>query len=136
VPVEAEFTNLLIQEGGVLKAAEIFDYTQKMAPGTVLFQENPTNNFGYQLMGQGRTKDAIEIFKMNNKAFPNSANTYDSLAEGYMTDGQLEMAIQYYEKALEVVKNDANSPFKQAIETNAPARIQQMREQLAGAANK
>jgi len=136
VPVEAEFTNLLIQEGGVQKAAEIFDYTQKMAPGTVLFQENPTNNFGYQLMNQGRTKDAIEIFKMNNKAFPNSANTYDSLAEGYMTDGQLEMAIQHYEKALEVVKNDVNSPFKQAIETNAPARIQQMREQLAGSANK
>jgi tetratricopeptide (TPR) repeat protein len=136
VPVEAEFTALLLQEGGPQKAVEIFDYTQKMAPGTVLFQENPTNNLGYQLMNQGRTKDAIEIFKMNNKAFPNSANTYDSLAEGYMTDGQLEMSIQFYEKALEVVKNDADSPFKQAIEANAPARIVQMKEQLAGSANK
>ncbi len=136
VPVEAEFVGLLNQEGGVQKAVEIFEYTQKMAPGTVLFQENPTNILGYQLMNQGRTKDAIEIFKINNKAFPNSANTYDSLAEGYMTDGQLELAIQYYEKALEVVKTDVNSPFRQAIETNAPARIQQMKEQLAGTANK
>jgi tetratricopeptide (TPR) repeat protein len=136
VPVEAEFATLLAQDGGVQKAVEIFEYTQKLAPGTVLFQENPTNILGYQLMNQGRTKDAIEIFKLNNKAYPNSANTYDSLAEGYMTDGQLELAIQYYEKALEVVKTDTNSPFRQAIETNAPARIQQMKEQLAGSANK
>lgn len=136
VPVEAEFAALLAQEGGVQKAVEIFEYTQKMAPGTVLFQENPTNILGYQLMNQGRTKDAIAVFKLNNKAYPNSANTYDSLAEGYMTDGQLELAIQYYEKALEVVKTDVNSPFRQAIETNAPARIQQMKEQLAGSANK
>jgi tetratricopeptide (TPR) repeat protein len=133
VPIEAEFTNLLNSEGGVQKAAEIFEYTQKMAPGTILFQENPTNILGYQLMGNGRGKDAIEVFKMNNKAYPNSANTYDSLAEGYMNDGQLELAIQYYEKALEVVKTDVNSPFKQAIELNAPARIQQMKEQLAAA---
>jgi hypothetical protein len=60
-----------------------------------------TNLFGYQVMGQGRVKEALEIFRYNIELYPASANVYDSLGEGLETDNQLEEAKKYYEIAYE-----------------------------------
>jgi len=35
-------------------------------------------------------------------AYPDSWNTYDSLAEAYLADGNIELVIFYYEKALKM----------------------------------
>ena len=52
-------------------------------------------------------KEAIELFKLNVTAYPDSWNTYDSLAEAYVADGNTERAIFYYEKSLTLnPKND------------------------------
>ena len=69
------------------------------------------NRLGYELLRDGKTDDAIEIFKLNVEAYPRSANTYDSLAEAYVKKGNKEEAIKYYSKALEV-----NPQFASAIE--------------------
>jgi hypothetical protein len=63
--------------------------------------EADINNRGYELLNAGRTKDAIEIFSLNVKRFPDSWNVYDSLGEGYDRDGSTADAITYYRKALE-----------------------------------
>ncbi len=69
--------------------------------------ENDLNNVGYKLLGQEKIKDAIEIFKMNVKMYPESSNVYDSLGEAYMKDDNKELAIKNYEKSLELdPKND------------------------------
>lgn len=57
---------------------------------------------GYELMAAKRLDQAIEVFKLNVAAFPQSANAYDSLAEAYMIKGDKEAAIRSYEKALEL----------------------------------
>jgi cytochrome c-type biogenesis protein CcmH/NrfG len=46
---------------------------------------------------------------MNVAAFPKSANTYDSLAEGYMDDGDKALAIANYQKSLELNPKNRNA---------------------------
>ena len=73
------------------------------------FREPELNMLGYQLLGMKKTKEAIEIFKLNVEAYPRAFNTYDSLAEAYLTNGDKELAIQNYKKSLELNPNNANA---------------------------
>ena len=58
-------------------------------------------------MWRDHLEAAIEIFKLNIRAYPESANPYDSLGEAYMESGEKELAIENYEKALAM---DPNTP--------------------------
>jgi tetratricopeptide (TPR) repeat protein len=71
--------------------------------------EAPVNTLGYRLMEMKRLEQAIEIFKLNVEAFPQSANTYDSLGEAYMNAGNKELAIRNYEKAVELDPSNQNA---------------------------
>ncbi|MGH7595429.1 MAG: serine hydrolase [bacterium] len=64
--------------------------------------EGEMNIFGYQLLQMKKVKEAIEVFKLNVEAFPQSSNVYDSLGEAYMTNGEKELAIKNYEKSIEL----------------------------------
>jgi CubicO group peptidase (beta-lactamase class C family) len=66
------------------------------------FSEPELNRLGYQLLAAKKLKEAIEVFKLNVKAYPQGFNTYDSLGEGYMNSGNTELAIQNYKKSLEL----------------------------------
>ena len=69
---------------------------------TYRFDEGSINVLGYQLMQANRIDDAIDIFKLNVKLYPKSANVYDSLGEAYMSKGDKELAIANYEKSLQL----------------------------------
>lgn len=73
------------------------------------FSETELNTLGYQLVGLKRTKDAIEIFKLNVEMFPTSANPYDSLGEAYLADDQKDLALVNYKKAAELDPKNANA---------------------------
>jgi hypothetical protein len=64
--------------------------------------EDRMNQFGYQLLEAKRIDDAIEVFKLNVEAYPQSANVYDSLGDAYQAAGKKEEAIKAYEKALSI----------------------------------
>ncbi len=70
--------------------------------------EVEVNLYGYQLLNAGQTDKAIEVFKLNTKRFPNSANTWDSLGEGYATKGD---------------KKNAVASFKKSLSLNPPANV-------------
>ncbi|HEY9049878.1 MAG TPA: serine hydrolase [Ohtaekwangia sp.] len=70
--------------------------------------ENQINSLGYILLRMKKVDDAIEIFRQNSIDFPQSSNVWDSLAEGYMTRGDKALAIQYYEKSLQLDPNNKN----------------------------
>src|ERR1044072_5179883 len=57
-----------------------------------LVAEAELNRLGYQLLRSGHPKEAIEIFKLNVEAYPQGFNTYDSLAEAYMSINERELA--------------------------------------------
>ncbi|HTG17363.1 MAG TPA: serine hydrolase [Blastocatellia bacterium] len=66
------------------------------------FGEQQLNGVGYRLLQTKRIKDAIEVFKLNVEMFPQGFNTYDSLGEAYMANGDKSLAIQNYKKSLEL----------------------------------
>ena len=72
-------------------------------------QEASMNSIGYQLLQLNKVNDAIEIFKQNTVDFPQSGNTWDSLAEAYMINGNKELAIEYYEKSLKLDPDNSNA---------------------------
>lgn len=55
----------------------------------------------------GETKLAIEIFKLNLLAYPDSADAHENLAEAYLADGQKDLARQYAQKALAMLDSHA-----------------------------
>lgn len=70
------------------------------------FSEGELNLLGYNLLRNGRTDDAIAIFKLNVESFPESANPYDSLGEAYAAKGEKELAIKNYARSIQI--NPAN----------------------------
>jgi tetratricopeptide (TPR) repeat protein len=62
--------------------------------------EGELNQYGYQLLGNGQTDKAIEVFVLNTKRFPKSANCFDSLGEAYVTKGDNKNAIANFKKSL------------------------------------
>ncbi len=72
-------------------------------------KENEVNSWGYKLLRQNRKTDAIEIFRLNVTLYPNSANAFDSLGEGYAETGETTLAIENYEKALKLDPKSTNA---------------------------
>lgn len=72
-------------------------------------KEGDINRVGYQLLQDGKKKEAIEVFKINTETFPKSGNAYDSLAEAYLADGDKKMAIVNYKKSIELDPTNENA---------------------------
>jgi tetratricopeptide (TPR) repeat protein len=64
--------------------------------------EQEINSLGYEYLQSNKLKEAIEVFKLNVEAFPQSFNVYDSLGEAYAAAGEKELAVKNYEKSLEL----------------------------------
>jgi len=62
--------------------------------------EAQLNTYGYQLMGEGKSKEATEIFQLNVKRYPDSWNVYDSLGEALLNAGDKKGASSNYKTAL------------------------------------
>ena len=98
-----------ILDDGVEAALKQYRELKDTNPEDYIFSEGQLNNLGDQLLGRERIKDAIEIFKLNVAAFPEAANPYDSLGEGYMKNGDKELAIKNYKKSLELNPDNTNA---------------------------
>lgn len=85
---------LLALKGNQKEADELNKKAMKMANETQL------NAYGYQLLGQKKMKEALDIFKMNADKNPESWNALDSYAEGLEQSGEKKDALKYYKKAL------------------------------------
>ncbi len=71
--------------------------------------EDAINSAGYQLLSAKKLSDSIQIFELNVQLHPESWNVYDSLAEAYMNSGEKELAIQNYQKSLELNPKNNNA---------------------------
>ena len=69
--------------------------------------EQEFNAAGYQLLQSGQIPESIFVFQMTAELFPDSANAWDSLAEGYLKAGDEVKATEYYNKAIQM---DPNGP--------------------------
>jgi CubicO group peptidase (beta-lactamase class C family) len=107
-PIAVPFAETYLNEG--MEAAQsLYQQLKKESPEDYEFGDGQLNRLGYFFLQEGQADKAIQIFRFNIELYPKVANCYDSLGEAYMIAGKKELAIQYYEKALEVDPNFENA---------------------------
>jgi CubicO group peptidase (beta-lactamase class C family) len=73
-------------------------------------EEHVLNMIGYRVFMQTeKPNEAIKVFAKNAQEFPESSNVYDSLAEAYAAAGKKDLAIENYEKSLQLDPNNENA---------------------------
>lgn len=95
----------IMKEKGAKYLSENFDNLIK-ENGYKIINEEVLNPIGYGLMYENMLDEAIEIFKINVRLFPNVGNCYDSLGDSYLQKGDKENAKINYLKALELGPRD------------------------------
>ena len=71
--------------------------------GAYNFEDEGTfNALGYHLLESNDTEGAVRLFVLNTELFPQSANVWDSLGEGYMKAGERTKAMEAYRKSLDL----------------------------------
>ncbi len=96
----APVLNQLQTRGGVTKVTQHLREALQKDAGAQLWPEVAVNIIGADYQRVGDIKTAIEAFKLNLSAYPDSADANDSLAGAYLADGHKELARQYAAKAL------------------------------------
>ncbi len=82
---------------------------QKEEPGGEAV-EKAINRYGYMFMRcHGGIDEALELFKLNARLFPESSRVWDSLGEGFMSAGNNDLAITHYEKSLTLNPSNENA---------------------------
>jgi uncharacterized protein len=108
-----------------------YEDVSKMLGRPVAIPENALNELGYAVLEQGKVKEAIALFQSIVDANPNSANAYDSLADGYLKDGQLLAAKRAEDHSVQLARQWAN-PNLIDFEHKAKKIDQRLQEQEMG----
>jgi CubicO group peptidase (beta-lactamase class C family) len=108
--------NTLLTEEKITSAFYKNDFEKATQNFNIIKNQNPTRSFentlntiGYNLMSNTNLIDAIKIFELNIQENPNSANAYDSLAEAYFANGQLELSKKNYQKSFDLWSGNTNA---------------------------
>ena len=77
---------------------------------------------GYKLLGDGRTDDALAVFRLTTEEYPENWNAFDSYGEALAKAGMRELAIRNYELACEL----------DPTQENPKDMLRQLRQQSTG----
>src|SRR5437763_1761728 len=103
----AAILNQIEMPGGVAQVTQQLMEARRKGPQVQLFPEITVDILASGHLREGDAKTAIEIFKLNLLAYPDSADAHYNLADAYLADGQKELARQYAEKALALLDSHA-----------------------------
>src|SRR5437773_3593590 len=103
----AAILNQIQLPDGVAQATQQLMEARRKDPQVQLFPEITVDIIASGHLREGDAKTAIEIFKLNLLAYPDSADAHYNLADAYLADGQKELARQYAEKALAMLDSHA-----------------------------
>jgi tetratricopeptide (TPR) repeat protein len=109
------FADLLaktIESSGIESGVALYRKSKKKGFGDYYLSEDQINNLGYAYLQKGKSREALEIFKINVDAFPKSANVYDSLGEACMTAGDKKEAVKNYRRSLKLDPENENAEVK------------------------
>jgi tetratricopeptide (TPR) repeat protein len=101
LPPSVEALHAELVKRGFEHASEAVNEAKKKDT-TFQLPEPDVNAWGYRLLEREQLKEAIEVFKLNVSLYPESSNTYDSLADGYFAAGDKALAIKNYKRSLEL----------------------------------
>lgn len=90
-----------IQEKGIAHLEDnIEDYAKEVARNAV--SEYELNTYAYVLFNAEQIEEALLVFKINALAFPDDPYLLNGLAKAYKKSGDPELAIENYNKVLEL----------------------------------
>jgi CubicO group peptidase (beta-lactamase class C family) len=116
-----------LEAGKFAAAAAGYQSLRDANPSDPSVAEARLNALGYALLTRNEFKGAIAILRMNTQLYPDSANTYDSLAEAHMKTGDRKQAIALYRKALETLPRDKSpEAVKEGVRASATAKLKEL----------
>lgn len=129
-PAPPEILEIIDAPGGAQRVSGQLAEARKKDPKASLFNPVLVNNLGYAHWHEGDFKGAIEIFKLNVQASPESPGMYDSLADAYLADGQSDLARKTVKKELQLLSSDTvdDEEMKKAIRGWAEEKLKQLGE--------
>ena len=111
----------LISEKGLQEALDQYEQLKLKSPDKYDFNEEELNKLGYHLLRLQKNTEAIAVFQLNVQAYPESANTYDSLGEAHKLNGDWEAALENYKRSFELDPDNSNArAMIQKIENQLP----------------
>lgn len=93
------------EPGGVAEVRQRLLAARRNDPTAVLFPEVTVDIIGSDHMRAGDIKLALDIFKLNLLAYPNSADAHANLAEAYLANNQKQLARQHAAKAMALLNS-------------------------------
>src|SRR2546430_9092531 len=103
----AAILNQIETPDGVAQGTRRLTEARQKDPKAQLWPEVTVDIIASGHLREGDAKTAIEIFKLNLLAYPDSADAHYNLADAYLADGQKELARQYAKKALALLDSHA-----------------------------
>ncbi len=93
------------------KIISSYEDAKSTSPQTYDFSdvENTLNMIGYRMLSNDRATEAIDIFRLNTREHPKSANAYDSLGEALLAAKNPVEALQNYKKVLDLDPGNKNA---------------------------
>ncbi len=88
--------------------AMLAEYRRLVTNKDFYFTEAEFNSWGYALLAEKKYDLAITVFKIVVELYPQSWNAYDSLGEAYAAAGNKKLAVQYYEKSVQLNPQNQN----------------------------
>jgi predicted Zn-dependent protease len=72
-------------------------------------EERTINRLGYAFLQEKDPSSALVLFKLNTKAYPDSANAWDSLGDGYEAANDIQDARMAYARSVELNPNNEHA---------------------------
>ena len=98
-----------LEAKGIDSTLKLYEALKKKGFPGFYVSEAQINMVGYKFMNELKTREAIEVLKINTELYPESSNVYDSLGEACMNNGDRERAITNYKKSLELNPKNENA---------------------------
>jgi len=96
--------------GGMAGIAEVKQQlleARKRDPQAQLFPEVSADSIGEDYQREGDAKTALEVFKLLELAYPQSADVQNDLSDAYLANGEKDMAREHAQKALALLDSHA-----------------------------
>lgn len=91
------------------RAVRLYHELKKKHAAYIDLNEYLLNQKGQDLLEAGQLTEAITLFKINIALFPDSWNVHDSMGEAYFQAGSTDLAMQSYERSLELNPNNKHA---------------------------
>ena len=103
-PVHYKLKDYILTEG-IEKTKEVYHEEQNRSPQEYRIRNGYLDDLGYWLLDRDQPEKALEVFLFNLELEPDHAGWHDSVADAYVAMDNIDLAIEWYKKALEIKPN-------------------------------